>query len=183
MYTPLKRQIVWALSIALLVAPASFAQTTADGGPDPATVRVRIGPLWMNPTISMPNIGIDTNVFNDPPNVTPKEGLYDSPCRPKAELWLRMGRTWLSGLVAEEIVWYQKYTTERSVNNTYTIGWKAPLNRLVLTTSATWSSTRSAARIRNRCARPAQRADVCRKRRGSAGSRRPTSESAGAGPR
>jgi len=139
----LKRQIFWALSIALLVAPASFAQTaTADGGPDPATVRVRLGPLWLSPTLSMPNLGIDTNVFNDPLNVTPKRD-FTFDVLPKTELWLRMGRTWLFGTIAEEIVWYQTYTTERSVNGTYTIGWKAPLNRLLLTTSATQLSTRS----------------------------------------
>ena len=138
----MKRQIFWALSIALLVAPASFAQTTADGGPDPATVRVRLGPLWLSPTVSMPNLGIDTNVFNDPLNVTPKRD-FTFDVSPKTELWLRMGRTWLFGTVGEEIIWYQTYTTERSVNGTYTIGWKAPLNRLVLTTSATQVNTRS----------------------------------------
>ena len=105
MYTHLKRQIVAALALAVLVAPASSAQTT-DGGPDPATVRVRIGPLWMNPTISLPNIGIDTNVFNDPPNVAPKRD-FTITVSPKTDLWLRMGRTWLSGAIAEDIVWYQ----------------------------------------------------------------------------
>lgn len=138
----MKREIFWALSIALLVAPASFAQTTADGGPDPATVRVRLGPLWLSPTLSMPNLGIDTNVFNDASNVTPKRD-FTFDVIPKTDLWLRMGRTWLLGTVAEEIIWYQTYTTERSVNGTYSIGWKALLNRMLLTTSATQVSTRS----------------------------------------
>jgi hypothetical protein len=138
----LKREILAALAFALLLAPASSAQTPEDGGPDPSLVRVRIGPLWMNPTISMPNVGIDTNVFNEPPNLTPKRD-FTITVSPKTELWLRMGRTWLSGLVAEDIVWYQKYKTERSVNNAYSIGWKAPLNRLLLTTSAAWISTRA----------------------------------------
>jgi hypothetical protein len=138
----LKRRIFWTLSLALLVAPASFAQSVGDGGPDPATVRLRLGPLWVNPTISMPNIGIDTNVFNDPLNVTPKKD-FTFDLSPKAELWLRMGRTWIFGSVAEEIIWYQKYTSERSVNSTYSIGWKAPLNRVVLTTSATRMNTKA----------------------------------------
>jgi hypothetical protein len=138
----LKRRIFWTLSLALLVAPASSAQTPADGGPDPAVVRVRLGPLWLNPTISMPNIGIDTNVFNDPLNVTPrKDFTFD--LLPKAELWLRMGRTWLFGTIGEEVIWYQKYSTERSVNSTYSIGWKAPLNRVVLTGSAARVSTKA----------------------------------------
>jgi hypothetical protein len=138
----LKRQIFGALAIALLVPSPSFAQNTGDGGPDPALVRVRIGPLWMNPTVSMPNIGIDTNVFNEPVTVTPKRD-FTLTLSPKTEMWLRMGRTWLLGSISEEIVWYQKYTTERSINSAYSIGWKAPLNRLLLATSATRVNTRA----------------------------------------
>jgi Putative beta-barrel porin 2 len=141
LYTPLARQIVAVCALVLLVTPASYAQTTGEGGPDPATVRVRIGPLWMNPSISLPNVGIDTNVFNEPPNLAPKRD-FTVTVLPRTELWVQMGRTWLSGLIAEETVWYRKYTTERSVNSTYAISWKAPLNRLVLTTSATWLRTR-----------------------------------------
>jgi len=142
LYTLVKHQIVAALAVTLLVAPASSAQTTGDGGPDPSTVRVRIGPLWLNPSISLPNIGIDTNVFNDPANLTPRRD-FTVTVSPKTDLWLRMGRTWLSGLISEDVVWYQKYASERSANNTYMIGWKAPLNRLLLATSATWLTTRS----------------------------------------
>jgi hypothetical protein len=102
---------------------------------------VRLGPLWMNPTISFPNVGIDTNVFNDPPNIVPSKD-FTVTAVPETELWLRLGRTWLSGTVREEINWYQKYTTERSANSTYILGWKAPLNRLLLGTTATWVNTR-----------------------------------------
>jgi len=125
----------------MLVTSAAYAQN-GDGGPDPNSVRVRIGPLWMNPSISVPNVGIDTNVFNDPPNVTPKRD-FTVTAAPKTELWLRLGRTWLSGVISEDIVWYQKYTSERSANSSYILGWKAPLNRLVLSTNATWLRTRA----------------------------------------
>ena len=47
-------------------ASAASAQTGGDGAPDPSKVRVRIGPLWMNPTIALTNLGVDTNVFNGP---------------------------------------------------------------------------------------------------------------------
>ena len=128
--------VLIALVLVVLGTTTASAQTS-DGGPDPASVRVRLGPLWMNPTISLPNLGIDTNVFNDPPSVTPKRD-FTVTASPRTELWLRMGRTWLSGTITEDIVWYQKYTTERSANSSYVLGWKAPLNRLVLTTGATW---------------------------------------------
>ena len=71
-----------------MAASATFGQTV-DGGPDPETVRMRIGPLWMNPIISMPNLGIDTNVFNDPPSGAPKRD-FTMTLAPKADMWLRL---------------------------------------------------------------------------------------------
>ena len=125
----------------MLLATSAASAQTADGGPAP-TVRLRIGPVWVNPTISLPNIGIDTNVFNEPANVIPKKD-FTITVSPKAELWLRLGRTWLSGIIAGEMVWYQTYASERSTDSTYGLGWKAPLNRLVLSTNAEWVKTRS----------------------------------------
>ena len=58
-------------TVLLTLAVPAAGQPTGDGGPDPATVRVRMGPLWMNPSISLPNMGIDTNVFNEPPSAMP----------------------------------------------------------------------------------------------------------------
>jgi hypothetical protein len=134
---------VLAVALGLILTAAAPARgQTADGGPDPSQVRVRIGPVWMNPTISMPNLGVDTNVFNDPPTVVPRRD-FTLTITPKADVWLRAGRTWFLGTMAEDIVWYQKYSSERSANQTYSIGWKAPLNRLVLGTNASWLLTRS----------------------------------------
>jgi hypothetical protein len=133
----------WVVAVGLVLAAAATARgQTADGGPDPNQVRVRIGPVWMNPTISMTNLGIDTNVFNDPPTVVPRRD-FTLTVTPKTDVWLRAGRTWFLGTVAEDFVWYQKYSSERSANQTYSIGWKAPLNRLLLGTNATWLLTRS----------------------------------------
>ena len=64
-----KRLAVVLAAVALLHVTPAFAQ--GDGGPDPASVKVRLGPLMMNPTISISNIGIDHNVFNDPPDKIP----------------------------------------------------------------------------------------------------------------
>ena len=137
----------------LLTASRSAGQT-ADGGPDPAAIRVRIGPLLMNPTITMPNLGIDTNVFHDPPFVTPRRD-FTFTITPRADMWLRLGRTWLSGAVVEDLVWYQTYATERSANQAYSLAWKAPLNRLLLTSNIGWvrTSTRPGFEIDTRAQR------------------------------
>jgi hypothetical protein len=130
---------IFVAAVLLLGASIAAAQTPGDGGPDPAAVRVRIGPLWMNPTMAVPNVGVDTNVFNE---ATDPKRDFTVTASPRTDLWLRMGRTWLSGNITEQIVWYQKYASERSTNDTYAIGWKAPLNRLFVTAGATWVNTR-----------------------------------------
>jgi hypothetical protein len=130
--------LVVALAAALRVTPA-VAQGTGDGAPDPAKVRVRIGPLLMNPTVSLTNIGIDRNVFNEAEN--PKRD-FTFTVVPQTDVWLRMGRTWITATIKEDLIWYQKYTTERSANNTDTIGWLVPLNRLKIKTSANHASTK-----------------------------------------
>ena len=122
------------------VAPTAFAQT-APGEPDPAKVRVRIGPLWLNPTLALGNAGVDTNVFNEADQLAPKQD-FTVTVTPATDLWLRFGRTWLNGTIKEDLVYYNKYASERSANNSYKIGWLVPLNRLTLNAGADYLNTR-----------------------------------------
>jgi hypothetical protein len=108
-----------------LVCPATAHAQVESGGPDPATVRVRIGPLWMNPSIGLSNLGIDENVFNDAPDRQPKKD-FTAIITPKTDFWLRMGRTWLTASIDEQIVWFQKYSSERAANTRYSLGWRLP---------------------------------------------------------
>jgi hypothetical protein len=121
----------------VLAAVAPLHAQTSEGGPDPAKVRVRIGPLWMNPTVSLTNLGVDDNVFNEPENRSPKRDITFT-VTPTTDLWVRMGPTWISGSIKEELVWYQKYATERAANTGYKLGWKVPLNRLVMDVGASY---------------------------------------------
>ena len=99
--------------------------------PDPTNVRLRVGPLQVNPTMSLTNVGIDQNVFNEPPEDNPKEDVTAT-ITPVVNLWMRAGATRLTGSFKEEIVWYQEYASERSASTTYAAGWQVPLNRLYL---------------------------------------------------
>ena len=83
----------------------------------------------MNPTVALMNLGVDQNVFNEPTDQNPKKD-FTLTIVPNMDLWLSMGRTWVTGGIKAEIVWYQKYSTERAANRTYSIGWNVPLNRL-----------------------------------------------------
>lgn len=125
----------------MLTAVAPLHAQTPEGGPDPARVRVRIGPLWMNPTVSLTNLGVDDNVFNEPDNLSPKRDVTFT-VTPTTDLWLRMGRTWVNGSIKEDLVWYQTYATERAANSSYKLGWKVPLNRLVVDVGAAYLNSR-----------------------------------------
>jgi len=129
-----------AIAVALGAAGPLSAQTS-EGGPDPAKVRVRIGPLWMNPTVALTNLGIDQNVFNDPDSAAPKQD-FTLTATPTTDVWLRVGPSWVEGSIKEELVWYQTYATERAANSTYRIGWKVPLNRLAFDVGGTYANVR-----------------------------------------
>jgi hypothetical protein len=83
-----------------LVAAPARAQM---GEPDLSKVRVKFGPLAMNPTIELTNLGVDTNVFNQPTDQAVRDFTFT--LTPKTDAWLKMGRTWVIGHVKEDIVW------------------------------------------------------------------------------
>jgi hypothetical protein len=109
--------------------------------PDPSRVRVRIGPLWLNPTLSLTNAGFDDNVFNEADSDTPERD-FTLVVTPATELWLRMGRTWIAAVAREDLVWYKDFASERGTNGNYTIGWVVPLTRLSFTVGGNQVDTR-----------------------------------------
>jgi hypothetical protein len=117
------------LAFVCVAIPTGASAQLPPSEPDPSNVSVRIGPLYLNPTISLTNLGIDTNVFNEAVHENPKRD-FTFTVEPRADLWLRIGPTWLAGQIGEQVIWYQKYSTERSSNTRYQLGWRVPLNRL-----------------------------------------------------
>lgn len=112
--------------VAVMLTSPSYAQDLKE--PDLSKARVRLGAVALNPTIELANLGVDTNVFNAPDGLAKKDFTFT--LTPKADAWMKVGRTWLSATVREDIVWYQTYSSERSGNTFYRLGWSAPLNRL-----------------------------------------------------
>jgi Putative beta-barrel porin 2 len=131
----------WLSVCAVLVlglAPRVFAQSDPNG-PDPEKVKVHVGPVMMNPTVTFGNIGVDDNVFNDSTN--PKSD-FTMTISPKTDVWLPFLGTWFNGTMTEDVVWYQKYSSERSGNTTYGLNWKLPLTRFTAIFGASRASTR-----------------------------------------
>ena len=90
-------------------------------------------------------------MFNDPGTGTPKRD-FTFTVTPSTDLWLHIGRALLTGTLKEDIVWFQRYASERSVNSLYRLGVGLPLNRLVLNGSVSYAGTRERPG-RDRCSR------------------------------
>lgn len=134
-----------ALALLLVSTPASAQQLL----PPPPDVdndisRLRLGPFWLGPSIALTNAGVDTNVFNEPESQHPKSDFTIS-VTPQTDVWLRMGRTWLGGVVKEDLLWYQTYSSERATNESYTVGWLAPLSRASFAAEGSLLDTRDRA--------------------------------------
>lgn len=125
-----------ALLLLCVVPTGAFAQQEP-----PSNVRMHIGPLFVNPTLALTNAGVDTNVFNEATQDGPKED-FTMTLSPSTEAWLRLGPSWFNASAREDLVYYQRYATERSVNSYYKASWLIPFNRVAFTPMASFTNTR-----------------------------------------
>ncbi len=132
------KRCVFVMAGLLLIASRAGAQT----GPDPwTTARIHIGVLAMTPTISLTNAGVDSNVFNEPDQAAPKRD-FTVTVEPKADLWVRLGRSTVTGNVTEDLVYYKKYSSERTANATYKAGVIVPRTRFNFTGGVSYNRAR-----------------------------------------
>ena len=102
-----------ALAVALLFSCFVPARGGAQSQPDPfATARHRSGPLAINPSLSIVDAGVDSNVFNDVAN--PKQDVTTA-FRPAADIWLRAGRARLTAKTQLSYNYFKQYASERYV--------------------------------------------------------------------
>src|SRR5262245_28696580 len=126
-----------AMTWLMAVATAAAQPTEA---PDTSKARVRFGPLALNPIIELTNLGVDTNVFNEIEGEERSD--FTITVTPKAEAWLKIGRAWLIFNIAEALVWYQTYSSERTANTSLTLGVAVPLNRLAFGVDGSYVNAR-----------------------------------------
>jgi hypothetical protein len=127
---------------ALVLQHASSVQSQSiPQEPDASTFRVHLGPLWLNPSLALANLGEDTNVFNAATSNVPQRD-FTFTLTPQSDMDLRMGRTWLMANAKEDLVWFQKFVSERSVNQNYTAGWLIPLTRVAFNVGGNFVNTR-----------------------------------------
>ena len=112
----------------LFAPPRVLGQTSAveDGA---STARVHWGPLRVNPTFALTNIGVDGNVFNAADANHPQSD-FTATLTPGADAWFRAGRSVVAVSAREDLVYYREFATERSINGYYSVTATVPVNRL-----------------------------------------------------
>jgi len=123
---------------ALHVCGVSNAQVP---GAPPENVKMRLGPVFLDPTLSLTNAGVDDNVFNQSSAASPKSDATFT-VTPQTNFWLRFGPSWLSGGVSENLVYFKESVGERSANNRYSLKWNIPVNRITFRPSVEYKNTR-----------------------------------------
>jgi hypothetical protein len=135
------RQMRWllngSLAALLAVAPApAAAQETDQERPT-----LKIGPFELRPRLLVSNIGIDFNVFNE--NEDPKRD-FTFTAAPDLEVSVHPGRLRVAFASGSELVYFQNYTSERSVNRT--VAARADLDLTFLQPFISMNSSHTSAR-------------------------------------
>lgn len=87
--------------------------------PDPKAepwrdARLRLGPIFFNPTFQIKDFGVDDNVFNDRPGLERQDLTGTLSMASQAGLQVR--RFLLTVDQANSYIWFRRYTSERSVD-------------------------------------------------------------------
>jgi hypothetical protein len=122
---------------ALPLARPSYAQTTAT---DPVSnARMHLGPLGVTPSIALTNVGIDSNVFN---TVEDPSHDFTLTVSPRLDTWLRAGRSRTSLSGQTDLVYFQKYSSERSIDGAGAVRFELPTTHLTPWVEADYSKQR-----------------------------------------
>jgi hypothetical protein len=121
-----RRPLLIALLTAVAAVPAA-AQTATTLDPDTSVIRV--GPFGINPSFIIRDVGREENVFNERDN--PKSD-FTFTLVPQAEVVFKPRVMRLAYTTAIEYVYYRKYDSERSTNQSssaradFTLAWFRP---------------------------------------------------------
>ena len=133
------------LAILLLVAAAA-APALAQGSTDPSerdpseAARFRLGPLRFTPSISITDVGVDNNVFNDPQD--PKQDTIGA-LGPGTDFWMHAGRSLFSGNASVQYLYFDKFKNQRAWNSSHKLRWELPLSRFTPFIQGTYANTKN----------------------------------------
>ena len=123
----LRKPVRWAATVVLMImgvlwtAADAGAQSAVGAGPltaslpdtEPTTGVLIVGPIRFAPGVTIREIGYDSNVFDEPPERSPKED-YVIAAVPDVSAFARMRLFRVSAYAGSELTYYQEYESERS---------------------------------------------------------------------
>jgi hypothetical protein len=110
------RYVVIAGVVAGAATLPAGAQTPQTSSSD--TAIIRLGPLGLNPTLMLQNIGVDENVFNE--SQDPKRD-FTFTLVPRIEVLFKPQIVHVAFTTATQYVYYDTYTSERSTNQSASV--------------------------------------------------------------
>ena len=127
--------------LALVISVTPVVAVRAQDASDDAARRARLhlGPLAVNPSIALTNVGVDTNVFNELED--PKRD-FTATVSPQGQFWLRLGKGRVSGNTRLDYVYFGRYSGQRAVNTHNTLRADVRLNRIAPYASDTFLKAR-----------------------------------------
>jgi hypothetical protein len=126
--------------IVLLAGLSAAVPSSAQDLPNPEELgRFRLGPVRFTPTVTITQLGVDTNVFNEAEN--PRED-FTAQFGPKVLFWMRVGRGVVSGDAGLDYFYFQKYDSQRSFGTSERLRFEYPIGRLTPFGEITYVNTR-----------------------------------------
>ena len=119
---------LWLIAMFTIVPALARAQVSPPPQLDDASrPRIHVRGLSMNPSVAVTNAGIDTNVFN---SVVFPQRDFTMTLSPALDSWVRAGRARLAMRGQMDLVYFQKFVGERSIDGGVGAKLDMPLNRL-----------------------------------------------------
>ena len=122
------RLSVLVVSIYMVFAAPDYAlaQSAVGQGPltstlpdtEPVTGVISIGPVKLAPGLTVREIGWDSNVFDEPPEESPKED-WVAAAQPDVSIYSRLRFVRLSAYAGSELTYYRTYESERSTGHAF----------------------------------------------------------------
>lgn len=119
----------------VLCATLSYAQTA-----DPReSARTHLGPVYITPSLALDELGLDTNVFNNATELSD----FTFTVIPGAQLAVPFGsRGVITATTFAEFIYYNQYSSERSINPDLKVRGDFSLNRVTLFLSPSYVNSR-----------------------------------------
>lgn len=136
----MNRRVLLALLICLPATNAAGQVNTLQADNPHQEARLKVGPFYVSPRIDLTEFGVDSNVFN-----TPIVQLRDFTftVRPSANVWLPFARRGLvKANIGADFVWYQRFSSERSIDPLGTVRGEVYLRRYTLFVDDAYARTR-----------------------------------------